>query len=119
VVAAVHGFLTAMAKGDDAGMCAHLSVANRKQLEDFGQSAGGAGGCAGALGAVLSPAVQGEARTAAAAPVGAVRVKGGNALVIFTPKGGSASYLAMKREGGGWRAISVTPGTPLEPSANP
>ena len=59
-----------------------------------------------------------EARTAADASVTSVRIKGDTAFVIFTPKGGLASYLVMKREGSAWKAISVTPGTPLEPTVD-
>lgn len=110
VEGAVHGFLTAMATQDYAGICASLSKSNRKQLASFGS-----GSCEGALEKLLNPGVAKEAVLAAAAPITSVRVKGGTAFVLFTPRGGSKSYLAMKREGGAWKSIAVTPGTPLAP----
>lgn len=120
VSAAVHRFLTAMAAQDYAGMCAELAGTNREQLEAFSEGAGpGAAGCAAALKTLLNPAVATEARRAAAAPVTSVRIKGDSAFALFTPQGGSPSYLVMKREGNSWKSISVTPGAPLEPSASP
>jgi hypothetical protein len=107
-----------MADRDFKGMCTALAVSNREQLAQFAEGKGGSGGCAAALGKLLNPSVTGEARAAAEASITSVRIKGDTAFAIFTPKGGSASYLVMKREGGAWRAISVTPGTPLEPTAN-
>jgi hypothetical protein len=119
VTAAVHGFLGAMAAGDYAGMCTDLAASNREQLEAFGQGEGSpSAGCAAALKTLLSPGVAKEARAAAAAPITSVRIKGDTAFAIFTPKGGSASYLVVKREGDSWKSISVTPGTPLEPTAD-
>ena len=56
-----------------------------------------------------------KAKAAAAAPIKSVRVKGDTAFIIFTPKGGKPSFFVMKREGGAWKAISLGPGTPLEP----
>lgn len=119
VSGAVHSFLTAMAEHDYPAMCAGLSASNREQLASFAGGKGGAGGCAAALKRLLNSAVASEARAAADASVTSVRIKGDTAFAIFTPKGGAESYLVMKREGGAWRAISVTPGTPLEPTANP
>lgn len=120
VTTAVHRFLTAMARQDNAGMCAELAVANREQLQAFskGKSSGSAG-CALALKTLLNPAVAAEAHRAATAPLTSVRIDGDSAFALFTPKGGSRSYLVMRREGDSWKSISVTPGTPLAPSANP
>jgi hypothetical protein len=118
VTVAVGRFLGAMADQDYADMCAELAVANREQLQAFSQGKG-AGGCAAALKTLLNPAVAKEARLAAAAPVTSVRIKGDSAFALFTPQGGSPSYLVVKREGDSWKSISVTPGTPLAPSASP
>jgi hypothetical protein len=118
VSGAVHSFLTAMADRDFGGMCAELAMSNREQLARFAGGTGGSKGCAGALRKLLNPGVATEARTAADASVTSVRIKGDTAFAIFTPKGGAESYLVLKREGAAWKAISVTPGTPLEPTAN-
>jgi hypothetical protein len=119
VSGAVHSFLAAMASQDYAGMCATLAASNRRQLSAFAGARSASDGCPVALMKLLNPAVAGEARAAAEASVTSVRVKGDTAFAIFTPKRGSESYLVMKREGGAWKATSVTPGTPLEPTANP
>jgi hypothetical protein len=115
VEGAVHGFLTAMANQDYAGICAAISKTNREQLASFGGGEGG--GCEGALKQLLNPAAAKEAQAAAAAPITSVRIKEDSAFVLFKPQGGSKSYLAMKREGGSWKSIAVTPGTPLAPEA--
>jgi hypothetical protein len=117
VSAAVDGFLAAMASGDYATVCTDLIAANREGLEAFGEK-GGASDCAATLKQLLSPAAAGEAKAAAAAPITSVRIKGDTAFAIFTPRGGQPSYVVMKQEGGSWKAISVAPGTPLEPTAN-
>jgi hypothetical protein len=118
VIAGAHGFLAAMASADYAGMCAHLAAGNRRELEAFGEGqSSSSAGCAAALKTLLSPGVAKEARAAAAAPITSVRIKGDTAFAIFTPKGGPASFLVVKREGDSWKSISVTPGTPLEPTA--
>jgi hypothetical protein len=118
VSGAVHAFLTAMAERDYPAMCARLAMANREQLAQFAGARGGSERCADALRKLLNPAVAAEARAAADASVASVRIKGATAFAIFTLRGGAKSYLVMKREGDAWKAISVTPGTPLEPTAS-
>jgi hypothetical protein len=113
---AVHGFLSAIATGDYDEVCADLIGATRKGLEAFGEGKDGSE-CSTILTQFLSPAAAGEAKKAAAGPISSVRIKADTAFAIFTPQGGQPSYLAMKREGGSWKAISVAPGTPLEPTA--
>jgi hypothetical protein len=113
---AVQGFLTAMATRDYAGVCSGLTKTNREQLAAFGTEAG-EGGCEAALKDLVSPGAAKEAQLAAAASITSIRVKGDTAFVLFTPRGGSESYLVMKREGGAWRSIAVTPGTPVAPGA--
>lgn len=120
VIAAAHSFFTAIATHDYAALCAGLAASNREQLAAFAKGEGGPGGCAAALKKLLgSAAAATEAREAAAAPITSVRIKGATAFVLFTPKGGSASYFVMKEEGGRWKAISLEPGAPLNPGAAP
>jgi hypothetical protein len=119
VIAAAHSFLAAMATSEDARLCADLAAPERGQLAAFGEGKGGPGGCAAALGTLLTAAAASEARRAAAAPVTSVRIKGGTAFVLFRPKGGVPSYLVMKEEAGAWKAISLAPGTPIDPTATP
>lgn len=72
-----------------------------------------------ALKTLLTAAAATEARRAAEAAVTSVRIKGGTAFVLFRPKGGVPSYFVMKEEGGGWKAIGLAPGTPIDPTATP
>jgi hypothetical protein len=118
VTAAAHSFFTAMATRDYAGLCSDLAAANRRQLRVLlkGQASGG---CPSILKTLLDPAAATEAQKAAEAPVTSVRIKGDTAFAIFTPKGGVPSYFVMKEEGGGWKAVGLAPGTPVDPTATP
>lgn len=119
VATAVHSFLTALADRDYPELCGGVTATNRAQLQAFGKGQGGSEGCAAVLRKLINPAVAGEARKAAAAPIKSVRIKGETAFALFTPRGRSTSYLVMQEEGGGWKATSLTPGTPLDPTVNP
>jgi len=110
--AAMRSFFTAFAAPDYAKVCAGLAAANLEELSQFAKQGGG---CPAALKLLNLHAGASEAKAAAAAPIKSVRVKGDTAFIIFTPKGGKPSFFVMKREGGAWKAISLGPGTPLEP----
>lgn len=116
VGAAMHSFFVAMAGGDYAQVCAGLTAAYRQQLEQYLKLKHKPGNCATVLAASLSAATP-EAKAAAAGTLSAVRIKGDQALVLFTPKGGVKSYFAMVREGGAWKALSLSTGTALSPAA--
>ena len=119
VSGAVHSFLAAMAAGDNEGICASLAKSNREQLAQFVNEKDASKGCADALAKLINPSLAKAAKAAADAPVTSVRIKGDTAFALFTPKGGGESYLVMKREGNAWKSIGITPGTALEPTANP
>lgn len=119
VITAVHSFLTDMAKLDYEGLCAVLAKPNREELTAFVGGKSGSGGCSVALKTLLDPSVASEAEAAAEASITSVRIKDGTAFALFTPKGGSPSYVVMKREGDGWKAISLAPGSSIEPGVNP
>lgn len=108
-----------MAAHDYAGVCAGLSATNRLQLQAFLKyKHPHGGGCASVLKMLLkSPQVIASARNAARGAISAVRVKDDTAFFLFRPKGGPPSYFVMKREKGAWKAISLAPGTPLNPTA--
>jgi hypothetical protein len=110
-------FFKAMAARRYAAVCAGLSAANREELRAFLKAERKAsGGCAAALPSLLARAGP-EAKRAAQGSLTAVRVKGPTAFVIFRPKGGAPSYFVLKREGSAWKAISLAPGAPLNPTA--
>jgi hypothetical protein len=117
VLAAMRFFFSAIATSDYARVCAGLAASNREQLDQLAKTlkhkAGK--GCAATSAGLLNPAAAAEAKLAAAAAIGKVRIGQGTAFVLFRPPGGTLSYFAMKEEGGEWKAISLAPGTPLHP----
>lgn len=116
LASAAHSFFAAMASRDYAGVCKGLAASNRAALENFLKAAHRTGGCPAVLKTLLLRAIP-EARKAAAGKITAVRVKGPTAFVLFRPQGGAPSYFVLKREGSAWKAISLAPGTPLNPLA--
>ena len=117
LAATAFSFFKAMAASNYAKLCAGVSAANRKELEAFDKAKHEKLGCPALLKKLIGSRGAPEARKAAAGKLISVRVKGSTAFVIFKPKGGVPSYFVLKREGGGWRAISLAPGTPLNPVA--
>ena len=109
-------FFRALAASDYAKVCAGLIGANRQQLQAFKLKGRQGSGCATALKTLVPPTAAAEARKAASGAVTGVRIKGDTAFVLFRPSGGPESYFVMKRENGEWKAISLAPGAPLNPS---
>jgi hypothetical protein len=110
-------FFRAMAAHDYAKLCAGILASNRASLQSFLKAEHKeAGGCPAALSTLLVHPGP-EASKAAHGTVTGVRIKGDTAFVLFRPKGGVPSYFVLKREGGAWKAISLAPGTPLNPTA--
>jgi hypothetical protein len=116
---AAHSFFVALAAADYAKICSAIAASNRQELEAFLKSKHQQGGCPAVLKTLIPPSQDSEAQKAAHATFTSVRIKGDTAFVLFTPKGASRSYFVMKREGGAWKAISLAPGTPLNPTATP
>ncbi len=116
VAATARSYFTALADRDYAKICAALSVGNREQMQLYMKGQHRRGGCAKVLKKLsISPQFVASARKAARGAVNSVRVKGDTAFLLFRPRGGSASYFVMKREGSAWRAINLSPGQPLNP----
>ena len=113
IVAAMRAFLRALADSDYPKVCAWLTGSNREQLEQVLKAQGG--DCVSFLKKVLTPAASAEARKALAGQISKVRVKEGNAFVLFRPPGGKVSYFVLKEEGGEWKATGLASGTPLNP----
>jgi len=110
-------FLRAMASRDYAAICEGLSESNRGQLEQLAKLKKELGsGCPAILEKVLVGPTS-EAKAAAEGTVYQVRVEGENAFVMFTPRGGTASYFVMKHDPDGWKSTSISPGVPFNPSA--
>jgi hypothetical protein len=111
VVASMRSFVRAIAARDFPNVCAQLAAKIRAGLAQSSKA------CPELLESlvVISPS---EARRAASGTVTHVRVGGGNAFVLFRPAGGSRlNYFVMTEEGGKWKSLGLTIGTPLNPSA--
>lgn len=105
-----------MASSDYAKLCNGLLRSNREQLQVFLKAKHQHGGCPTVLKTLIPPSETAVARKAAKGAITGVRIKGDTAFVLFRPSGGPASYFVMKRENGEWKAISLAPGAPLNPS---
>jgi hypothetical protein len=114
VRAAFRGYLKDVATGNFARVCHTVTDASLRQLKEYIAKAGKGGSCPDLLARLLASQAQ-AARDAAAGDIGQVRLKGSDAIVLFTPRGGKPSWFTMTREAGRWRVISLTAGTPLEP----
>jgi hypothetical protein len=114
---AAFSFFKAMADSDYAKLCEGISAANRKGLEAFTKAKHEGAGCPKILKMLIARRGVPEARKAAQGTLTSVRIKGDTAFVLFRPRGGPPSYFVMKREAGAWKAISLAPGTPLNPLA--
>jgi hypothetical protein len=113
VVAAFRGYLKDVATGNFAGVCHTLTDANLQQLKEYVAKTGKEGSCPVLLAELLASQAQ-PARDAAAGEIRQVRLKGTDAIVIFTPRGGKPSWFTMTKEAGRWRVISLTAGTPFD-----
>jgi hypothetical protein len=115
ITTAMAAFLRAMANRDYPAICEGLSEANRGQLEQLAKLKKELGqDCPSILKAVLVGPTS-EAQKAAEGTVYQVRVEGENAFVMFTPRGGTASYFVMKHDPDGWKSTSLSPGVPFNP----
>lgn len=114
MLAAFRGYLKDVATGNFADVCHMVTDANLKQLKEYVAKAGKKGSCPALLAELLSSQAE-LARDAAAGEIGQVRLKGADAIVLFTPRGGKPSWFTMTKEAGRWRVISLTTGTPLDP----
>lgn len=116
VVAAMRSFFRALAKPDYAKLCAGLSASNREQLQQLLElKHEGPADCPSVLPKLLVPGPSPEARKAAAAAIGRVRIGDGSAFVLFKPAGGKLSYFVLQEEDGSWKATGLSAGTPLSP----
>ena len=119
VVDAMRSFQRAIADRDYKAICANLNSASREGIEQFLKAKKEEGDCATVLKGVLTPGSTSEARKALKGTIYEVRVEGENAFVLFTPKGGAASYFVMKIEDGEWRSTSLSTGNSFNVASPP
>jgi hypothetical protein len=106
VLAAFHGYLSAIATGNWAAACTRLSTPVKRELAQLLARAKGISGhgCATALGLLLGRAPVSVRRQQAQPNVVAVRTDGDHAFVLYRTAQLPHATLAMIREGGRWTA---------------
>lgn len=111
---ALHAFLDARAAGDWETTCRYLSSNVLESLERFATQAKQLRGkeCPELLGAVSGPATEDARREAAIADVGAMRVEGDRAYVLYHGAAKTDYAIPMAREEDGWK-VDALGGVPL------
>lgn len=112
--AALHAFLDARAEGDWETTCAYLSANVRDAVERFAAEAGRlrGKGCPELLAGVSGPATEDAREEAAIADVGAMRVEGDRAYLLYRGAAKTDYAIPMAREGDEWR-VDAMGGVPL------
>jgi hypothetical protein len=116
LLTAFRGYLGAVADGEFATACSHLSAQVKGSLSQLAGPRAAKAGCAATLPQLLSPTAARTAQEERTGKIRKVRVKGGMAFVVFHAPGARLYMLTMKREGGEWKATTVSASV-LAPSA--
>lgn len=116
LLAAFRGYLGAIAARHYPIACSYLSPTVQRSLSQLLAKGGKHPRCSAVLAKLLSPSAAATARQQVLGRVRNVRVRGGRAFVVFHAPGASLYQLNMVREGGRWKASTVTSSV-LVPSA--
>jgi len=108
VLAAFHGYLGAIAEGDEQEACSYLGKTVTETLSELAAKAKKSPSCAGLLEALLSPQAGEIARAQAEGKVTKVRIEGDTAFVVFHAPGARLFQLNLAREGGEWKVTSLS-----------
>jgi hypothetical protein len=114
VAAAAHRFLVALAEDDGRAICASIVRGDLVGFRRYQKAKGEPVRHCPEFVVGLLPRPGVRERRAAAAPITHVKVEGSDAIVFFAPDGSAVSYLAMIRQGGRWRSVSVVPGIRMD-----
>ena len=90
--------------------CSYLSSSMKKQLESFGSQAqrgGRALDCAQVMKAFTAGVPEKALRTAADINVLSMRIKGGQAFLLYKDGDGLPSSVPMNEEGGAWKVSAI------------
>lgn len=106
VVAALHGYMSAIAAGDWTAACGQLSTVVKRELKRLLARAKGASalGCAAAVGALLGRTPGSLRRQQTQLTVVAVRTEGDRAFVLYHSTQQPHAMIPMIREAGRWKA---------------
>jgi len=116
LLSAFRGYLGALAGGDFRDVCARLSERVQTSLRQLAGHGSGGSSCTAALPKLLAPTAARTARAERAGRIEKVRVEGDTAFIVFHAPGARLYMLTMKREGGEWKATTVSASV-LAPSA--
>jgi hypothetical protein len=108
VLTAFHGYLGALAEGDEQTACSYLAVRVTESLSQLAAKAKKPLACPQLLEALLSPQAGQIAKAQAEGEVTKIRVKGDTAFVVFHAPGARLYELTLAREGEGWKATSLS-----------
>ncbi len=107
MLAAFHEYFAALAAGDAASACEHLSAAVHESLAQLAGKQAGGTECTRTLPALLSPDAPQIAREQERGRIARVRVEGDRAFVVFHAPGAKLYQLTMQREDGTWKSTVV------------
>lgn len=109
--AALHGYLDARAAGAWSAACSYMPPGLTASMAQLGGAAGGGPkpSCPQLLAALSVGLPAAALHEAAIADVGALRVEGEHAFLLFNGAHGSAYFMPMAREGGEWKVGAVAP----------
>lgn len=108
VEGAFHGYLGAIAQGDEQGACSYLSARVTESLQQFAAKAKKEISCPQLLEALLSPQAEQIAKGQAEGTVTKIRVKGDSAFVVFHAPEARLFQLTLAEEGGEWKTTSLS-----------
>jgi hypothetical protein len=104
---ALHGYLDARAAGAWRAACSYMSPGVAESLAQLSGGSGGEASCPETI-ASLSAAVPAAAlREVAEADVGALRVEGDRAFLLFHGAHGVDYFMPMAQEDGGWKVAAI------------
>lgn len=108
VLGVFHAYLGALAQGDEQGACSYLAARVTESLQQLAAKAKKKVSCPQLLEALLSPQAGQVAKAQAEGKVTKIRVKGDTAFVVFHAPGARLYQLTLAKEGGRWKATTLS-----------
>ena len=103
-----HGYLGAIAQGDEQSACDYLASRVTETLSTLAAKAKKPPGCRRLLEALLSPDADQIAKAQAEGKITKVRIEGDSAFVVFHAPGARLYQLVLAEEDGEWKSTSVS-----------
>jgi hypothetical protein len=112
--AVLHAFLDARAAGDWEGACEQLATSTAEAFDEFAEKLPQfkGSGCADVLESLSGRVPESELKRTAVADVGALRVEGDQAFLLYHGVAGVDYAITMVQEDGRWKVASMA-GVPL------